>query len=131
MSLTKATPEVIDIPKVSIALAQDAVVGGIKKYVDANNYNYFVQSAAATAKHKDFLFVDTSGGAFTINLPTAPALGDEVVFNDVAGQFATNSLTIGRNGQNIMGLAENMIVDEAFATFRLVFSNATHGWRIV
>lgn len=131
MALTKATPEVIDIPKVSVALAAEGVAGGIKQYVDKTQLNYKIQVGTATAKDKDFLFCDTSAGAFTISLPASPSLGDTVVFNDVAAKFDTASLTIGRNGQNIMGLAEDMIVDEKYATLTLVFSNAAHGWRVV
>lgn len=131
MALTKATPEVIDIPKVSVALAAEGVAGGIKKYVDLTQSKYLIVVGASTAKDKDFLFCDTSGGAFTITLPASPSLGDIVTFNDVAAKFDSASLTINRNGQNIMGLAENMIVDEKYATLKLVFSNAAHGWRIV
>lgn len=131
MALTKATPEVIDIPKVSVALASDAVVGGIKQYVDKTQQSYLIQVGSAVAKDKDFLFCDTSAGAFAITLPASPALGDMVSFNDVAAKFDTASLTISRNGQNIMGLAEDMVIDEKYATLTLVFSNAAHGWRVV
>jgi hypothetical protein len=44
-------------------------------------------------------FCNTTGGAFTVTLPTAPTIGDFISFIDYAGTFDTNNLTIGRNGQ--------------------------------
>lgn len=81
-----------------------------------------------TISNNDRIFVDTTSGAFTINLPASPLVGDQVKFADVARNFATENFTVGRNGNNIMGLAEDMIIDENGAAFTLVYSGATHGW---
>jgi hypothetical protein len=37
---------------------------------------------------------------------------------------------IGRNSQNIMGLAENTTINVQNSTVNLVFVDATRGWRI-
>lgn len=76
------------------------------------------------------LLVDTTSGAVTINLPAAPSTGDYVEFVDAAGKFDVNNLTIGRNSLKIMGLDEDMTVAKLNASFRLVYANATSGWRI-
>jgi hypothetical protein len=76
------------------------------------------------------LLVDTTNGAVTVNLPASPATGDYVEFVDAAGKFDANNLTVGRNSLNIMGLAEDMTVAKLNASFRLVYANATQGWRI-
>lgn len=76
------------------------------------------------------LLVDTTNGAVTVNLPASPATGDYVEFVDAAGKFDANNLTVGRNSENIMGLAEDMTVAKLNASFRLVYANATQGWRI-
>jgi Ran-binding protein 9/10 len=131
MSLTKATPEVIDIPKLSVALVQEGVAGGVKAYVDGFQWNHKIVNSTMSAAKRDFLMADTSGGPFTITLPTSPTLGDTIHIHDIAGKFDVSNLTLGRNNQNIMGLAENMVVDTKYATFSLVFSNAAYGWRIV
>ena len=81
-----------------------------------------------TAANNDRIFVDTSSGTVTINLPASPATGDNVRFVDVAGSFNSFNLTVGRNGENIMSDATNLVVDENNSAFALVYSGATHGW---
>ena len=73
-------------------------------------------------------FCDTSGGAFTVTLPTSPALGDEISFVDYAGTFDTNNLTIGRNGNPIQGAASDLTVSVERAGLTLVFVDGTQGW---
>ena len=81
-----------------------------------------------TASNNDRIFADTSSGVLTINLPSSPNVGDQVKFVDLAGSFNTNNLTVGRNGENIMGDSSNMVVDEQYAAFTLIYSGATYGW---
>jgi hypothetical protein len=83
-----------------------------------------------TAVNNDRLLVNTTGGTFTITLPSSPALGDTVRFVDATGSFDTNNLTIARNGQPIMGDASDMTVSSENSGFSLVYFNATYGWRI-
>lgn len=73
---------------------------------------------------------DTSGGAFTLTLPTAPSAGQFVGVVDSAESFNTNALTIARNGSNIMLLAENMTVQTKAVAFNLVYIDATTGWAL-
>jgi hypothetical protein len=73
-------------------------------------------------------FINTSGGVITATLPSSPTLGDFVSFIDYAGTFDTNNLTIVRNGENIQGAAEDLIVSVERAGLTLVFTDATQGW---
>jgi hypothetical protein len=75
-------------------------------------------------------FVNHSG-AVTLTLPTSPSLGDEIVVTDITGLANQNNITISRNGQPIQGLAEDLIVDIANATIRLVYSDTSRGWRLM
>jgi hypothetical protein len=61
----------------------------------------------------------------TLDLPASPTAGDSVAFSNRSG---TLTPVIGRNGQNIMGLAENMTIDSLNAGFSLTFADATRGW---
>ena len=73
-------------------------------------------------------FCNTTGGAFTVTLPTSPSLGDFISFIDYAGTFDTNNLTIARNGKNIQGVAEDLTVSVERAGLTLVFVDDTQGW---
>ncbi len=86
-------------------------------------------SGATTAAAGDRMFVNTSGGGFTINLPAAPSSGDMVQFIDLAGTFASQNLTIGNNGNRIMRIVDVMTVSTNGAAFTLVWSgNTSYGW---
>jgi hypothetical protein len=73
---------------------------------------------------------NTSGGAFELTLPGAPTAGDLVAVADAASTFHTTNLTIGRNALNIMGLAEDLVVNVKDVSFSLVYASAALGWRI-
>jgi hypothetical protein len=73
-------------------------------------------------------FCNTTGGAFTVTLPTSPVLGDFISFIDYAGTFDTNNLTIARNGKNIQGTAADLTVATERAGFTLIFVDDTQGW---
>lgn len=61
----------------------------------------------------------------TLTLPASPAPGDVVGFSNRSGGTAC---VIARNGQNIMGLAQDMTVDDVNGRENLVFLDATRGW---
>jgi len=82
----------------------------------------------ANATAGEGYFCDTSGGAFTVTLPTSASIGDFVSFIDYAGTFDTNNLTVGRNGHNIQGSAADLVVGTERAGFTLVYVDATQGW---
>ena len=86
-------------------------------------------SGATTAAAGDRMFVNTSAGGFTINLPGSPSTGDVIQFVDLAGTFASSNLTVGNNGNRIMRILDVMTVSTNGAAFSLVYSgNASYGW---
>lgn len=83
-----------------------------------------------TAVAGDRISANTSGGAFTVTLPSSPNNFDEVTLADNAGTWDTNNLTVARNGNNINGLAENLVCDVEAKQIVLRYEGATIGWRI-
>jgi len=75
--------------------------------------------------------IDTTLFPQTIKLPAAPLIGDSIAFLDLGGTFQTNNLTVGRNGQDIMNLAEDMVADVNHAGFTLLYTGNTNGWKLV
>ena len=86
------------------------------------------KTAGFTAVAGEGYFCNTTSAAFTVTLPASPTLGDEVTIVDASGTADTNNITIGRNGNNIQGAAENLTVSVERAAFTLVYFNATQGW---
>ncbi len=63
--------------------------------------------------------------SLTLTLPASPTAGDWV---KVSNRSGTVTAVIGRNAQNIMGLAEDMTINTLNKGFILVFADATRGW---
>ena len=87
-----------------------------------------VITTGTTAVAGNGYFCNTTGGAFTLTLPSSPTIGDEVSFIDYAGTFDTNNLTVARNGKNINGSAADLTVATERAANTLVFTDNTQGW---
>jgi len=86
------------------------------------------KTTSFTAVSGEGYFVDTSSGAVTATLPSSPSAGDIVGFNDYARTFATNNLTVGRNGSNIQGVATNGTISSNGQSTMFVYVDATKGW---
>ena len=75
------------------------------------------------------------GGAYrlraasiTLTLPATPANGDSIRIVDGEVLSSENTVTIARNGQTIMGLAENLTLDVAGIDVTLWYTGTT--WRL-
>jgi len=88
-----------------------------------------------TYKNSDFTIaagdnvqVDTRANAVNITLPSNPIAGDAVHISDGGGNFASLNVTVLRNGNTIMDLADDMIVNYNNASFGLSYNGST--WRV-
>jgi hypothetical protein len=87
-----------------------------------------VKTSTFTAVAGEGYFVNTTGGAITMNLP-AGTIGDEIVFIDYAGTFDTYALTIDSNGsEKIAGSTADLTVSVERAGNTLVYTDSTQGW---
>jgi hypothetical protein len=86
------------------------------------------KTASFTAVSGNGYFVNTTSGAITLTLPATPSAGDIVGFNDYARTFATNNLTIARNGSNIQGVATDIIISTNGQSSMFVYVDSTQGW---
>ena len=88
-------------------------------------------STNTAATDGDWYNVNTASSAVTITLPALVQIGTTFKISDLAGTFATNNCTIGRNGKKINGLNENLVLDLNFADVELRFTGEDYGWRVI
>ena len=84
-----------------------------------------------TAVKNDGVLTNTAGGAFTVTLPATPANGDQVIIADAGGTWGTNNLTVGRNGNYIADVAQDLVCDISGVSVQFVYnSSGTATWEV-
>ena len=94
----------------------------------AGGITWSTKTANYTAVNGDYLFCDTSSGAFTITLPASPSTNHTIYIQDAKGTFQNFALTVARNGNTIMRLAEDLIAGTNNVGFGLAYNGSD--WRI-
>ena len=102
-----------------------AITGTIDNQV---NWQTTVKTTGFTATAGEGYFCNTTSGAFTVTLPASPSAGDLVGIKDYANTADTNNITIGRNGSNIEGVANNFVISVEGGSITLIYVDATKGW---
>ena len=76
---------------------------------------------------KDRIYVFEELTPYTLTLPLTPSNGDSILISNRSG-ITTN--LIGRNGELIMGIAEDMELNVPPASFMFTYASGTQGWVI-
>ena len=71
---------------------------------------------------------DSTTTARTITLPGSPSLGDSIKISNRGG-LATNVLAA--NGNNIMGAALDLTINNVTAAFEIIWAAGSQGWVII
>jgi hypothetical protein len=87
------------------------------------------KTASFTAVSGNGYFVNTTSGAITVTMPASPSAGDIVGIKDYAGTFATNNVTVGRNGSLFDGASSDPILETDQLSVFFVYVDATQGWK--
>jgi hypothetical protein len=95
------------------------------------NWDTTAKTATFTAANGEGYFCNTTGGAFTMNLPSSPSAGDIVSVKDYANTFDSNALTVGRGGSNIGGVAADVVLSAEGTSVTFVYVDATKGWLVI
>ena len=99
---------------------------GTFSWADAGgSYTPNIVSGATTAS-KDNLYIFTASA--TLTLPATPSGGDSIKVSNLSG---TTTCVLARNGSNIMADASDMTLDNQYASFELIYGDATRGWVVV
>lgn len=109
----------------SASTAIHQINGGINGTVRTSSSNVTVDTTTTDY----IIFADTSGGAFTVTLPT-PTAGRILFIKDSTGSFNTNNLTVARHAaEKIEGLAASKLLTTNWGSYQFT-SNGTD-WFLV
>jgi hypothetical protein len=115
----------------TIALASGASQTGFGRTGTVDWQTGSIKTATFTAANGEGYFANTSGGAFTMNLPAGSA-GNIVSVVDYTNTFQTYNLTISPNGsQKIGGVNANFISSTEGQSLTFVYVDDTEGWKNV
>ena len=118
--------EVISISAINTASSSVTSVNGeVGAVTVASKHGVSVISANATAV-ANTLYVLTAN--LNLTLPASPTAGDSI---KISNRSSVETCQLLRNGSNILGTAENLTLDNASASFELIYADATNGWIII
>ena len=111
----------------NIVLAGGATQSGFGR-TGTVDWNTTPKTATFTAVSGDGFFANTTGSAFTMNLPAGSA-GAIVSVADYAGTWQTNALTVSPNGTDKIGGANaDVTLDTEGQSVTFIFVDSTQGW---
>lgn len=90
--------------------------------IASSTNNYKNISITTNAVSLDYLFCNTGSGAFSVTLPSTPAMGDIVTIKDSVGNFSTANVTVVRNGSTIRGVSADLVLSTNWQNIELVYT---------
>ena len=115
----------------AVTLGTGATQTGFGRTGTVNWQTGSIKTATFTAANGEGYFANTSGGAFTMNLPAGSA-GAIVSVVDYTNTFQTNNLTISPNGtEKIGGVAADAVLSTEGQSVTFVYIDGTEGWKNV
>ena len=113
----------------NIVLAGGATQSGFGRTGTVDWQTGSIKTSTFTAANGEGYFANTSGGAFTMNLPAGSA-GAIVSVVDYTNTFQTNALTVSPNGsEKIGGIAADAILSTEGQSVTFVYVDGTEGWK--
>jgi hypothetical protein len=125
----KLTNTTVSVSGTSVSLGASTSIPN--KFVNWQSVIVADGSTGTTGVSGRGYFINTTSAAHTFTLPVSATRGDNISIKDYAGTFATNNLTIARNGHNIQGVANNSLITTNRASVVLVYIDVTRGWEFV
>lgn len=91
---------------------------------------YFHITANGPVSAGGTYYADTAGGAFTVSLPTGPAIGDGISFRDASGTWGLSNLILNPGSNAINSNLSSLVVDQSDINFDLVWRGLPTGWQV-
>ena len=112
----------------TVSLASGASQSGFGRTGTVDWQTGDIKTTGFTAATGKGYFCNTTAGGFTVTLPASPSAGDIVAVSDYAKTFDTQNLILGRNSENIGGLAQDSTLTTEGLAVTLVYVDSTKGW---
>jgi len=93
------------------------------------NWCTTAKTAPLTVASGNGYFINTSGGAITVTLPSSPSAGDIVAFKDYGNSWSTHNVTVGRGGSKINGECQDATLNVLSQSVTLIYVDGTKGWQ--
>jgi hypothetical protein len=109
---------------INIASGATLVGGGL-------TWDSTVKTANFTAAAGEGYFINTDAGAFEVDLPGSPSVGDQIEFVDFTRNFGTNNLTLDQGSnkfQSQIASAKKPVLSTDGQNIRIVYSGSVQGW---
>jgi hypothetical protein len=104
---------------------------GVFQNIGAVTWDTTAKTSNFTGVSGNGYFVNTTSGAVTVTLPSSPSAGNIVGIKDYANTADTNNITIGRNGSNIQGTADDFKIKAEGGSAVLLYVDGTQGWKVI
>ena len=114
----------------TVTLASGASQSGFGR-TGTVNWCTTAKTSPLTVASGNGYFINTTGGAITVTLPSSPSAGDIVSLKDYANTWDTNNVTLANNSSKINGVCGNATLNTEDQSITLVYVDGTRGWRTV
>tara|TARA_R100001163_G_C5065774_1_gene203820 strand:- start:54 stop:1433 length:1380 start_codon:yes stop_codon:yes gene_type:complete len=116
----------------TVAIASGASTSGMGRTGTVDWQTGSIKTGDFTAVNGEGYFADTTSGAITMTLPSSPSAGNIVSVKDYKYKFATNALTVNRNGSKIGGdSGTNPSYSTNGTALTFIYVDATQGWLVI
>ena len=123
---------ILDTATNTLKVSNGSTAGGVTLNTDGSSSDaepdFEIKTSDFNVESGKRYAVSTAGNTVTATLPGSPSTGDAVFFADAGGNFGSNNLTIGRNGNTIMALSQDMTISNNNSSTGLLYTGST--WRI-
>lgn len=96
---------------------------------DKVEFSITASSGTFTPAINGTAFINTSGGAATVNLPASFNSGEYVILKDISGNALTNNITVQTPGAELIDGAATFVIDSNYGS-AIIVSDGTN-WYIV
>ena len=114
----------------TVALACGASQSGFGR-TGTVNWCTTAKTSPLTVASGNGYFINTSGGAITVTLPSSPSAGDIIALKDYANTWDNNNVTVARNGSKINGQCACATLDTESQSVTLIYVDSTKGWQSI